>query len=115
MRLVVGMSGARSPRSLKSKARAGIGHPFVGAEASVDHLRPVTRTGRQAPHRGTPPVDVRSITAGLLARGSRRLSGLPGRFCASGTIDSRSPLTVAGAAPALSCDAPGSLLAPNTH
>src|SRR5262245_49867791 len=102
MRLVVGMSGARSPRSLKSKARAGIGHPFVGAEASVDHLRPTTRTGQQAPHRGTPPVDVRSVTAGLLARGSRRLSAFPGAFCASGTIDSHSPLTVAGAAPASS-------------
>src|SRR5215470_719890 len=73
-----GTSGASSPRSLKSKARAGIGHPFVGAETGVVGLRPATHTGRQAPHRGTPPVDVRSVTAGLLARGSRRLSGLPG-------------------------------------
>jgi hypothetical protein len=29
----------------------------------------------QATHRGTPPEDVRSITAGLLARGSLRLAG----------------------------------------
>jgi len=50
----------------------------LGQEAGVDGLRPATRTGRQAPHRGTPPVDVQSVTAGLLARGSRRLSGLPG-------------------------------------
>jgi len=28
-------------------------------------------------HRGTPPEDVDAITAGLLARGSLRLSGLP--------------------------------------
>jgi len=51
---------------------------LVGAEADVDGLRSATRAGQQAPHRGTPPVDVRSVTAGLLARGSRRLSGLPG-------------------------------------
>ena len=33
----------------------------------------------QATHRGTPPEDVSSITAGLLARGSQRLSAFPVR------------------------------------
>ena len=42
-----------------------------------------------------------ALTAGLLARGSVLLSGLPNAFRVSGRSDSRSPLTVAGTAPAL--------------
>lgn len=49
----------------------------------------------------TPPVDV-SFVAGLLAHGSKRLPSLPGASCSSDLkSDSCSPLTVAGAAPAL--------------
>jgi len=49
----------------------------------------------------TPPVDV-SFEAGLLAHGSKRLPSLPGASCSSDLkSDSCSPLTVAGAAPAL--------------
>jgi hypothetical protein len=55
-------------------------------------------------HRGTPPEDVDTITAGLLARGSLQLSGLPDAKASVTQSDSRSPLTVAGAAPALPLD-----------
>jgi len=34
----------------------------------------------QATHRDTPPEDVQRVEAGLLARGSLRLSGLPSAF-----------------------------------
>src|ERR1051325_1778149 len=39
-----------------------------------------TRLRLRATHRDSPPEDVRSITAGLLARGSPRLTGLPRAF-----------------------------------
>ena len=48
---------------------------------------------------GTPRPRTLSDAAGLLARGSKRLSGLPDGVSVSDTIDSRSPLTVAGTAP----------------
>ncbi|MCP1838184.1 hypothetical protein ACVIHI_000447 [Bradyrhizobium sp. USDA 4524] len=66
--------------------------------------------GCLAHHRDTPPVDEHIVGAGLLARGSSPLSGLPEAAQASVTLlDSGSPLTVAGAAPA----SPASLLAPD--
>lgn len=56
-------------------------------------------------------MDEYIVGAGLLARGSSLLSGLPEAAQASVTsLDSGLPLTVAGAAPALS---PASLLAPD--
>jgi len=73
------------------------------------------RTRQQASHRGTPPEDVSAITAGLLARGSWRLCRAFPMQRISGQYGSRSPLTVAGAAPALPYGAPGSLLAPRTQ
>ncbi len=50
--------------------------------------------------RDTPPVDIYLTVAGLLARGSRLLPGLPAAS-GSDTFDRSSPPTVAGAAPAL--------------
>jgi hypothetical protein len=67
--------------------------------------------GCLAYHRDTPPVDQYIVGAGLLACWSSLLSGLPEAVQASVTsLDSGSPLTVAGAAPAF---APASLLAPD--
>jgi hypothetical protein len=40
----------------------------------------------QATHRDTPPEDVQRVAAGLLARGSLLLSGLPGAFPAPVTL-----------------------------
>jgi hypothetical protein len=66
----------------------------------------------QATHRDTPPEDVCSVAAGLLARGSSLQSYLPGVYGPSDmSLDSNSPLTVAGAAPASPCGSPDSLLA----
>ena len=59
------------------------------------------RANSQPHHRDTPPVDVYVVEAGLLARGSMLLSGLPETSKGSVTLlDGGSPLTVAGAAPA---------------
>ena len=55
------------------------------------------RAESQPHHRDTPPEDVYVVEAGLLARGSMLLSGLPETLRASVTLlDSGSPLTVAG-------------------
>src|SRR5271163_2624237 len=90
--------------------------PLVGGMGRADAcwIRMANAIPSQATHRDTPPEDVQRVAAGLLARGSLRLSGLPGAFPAPVTLsDRRSPLTVAGAAPASSLcgDAPDSLLA----
>jgi hypothetical protein len=74
--------------------------------------------GPQAHHRDTPPEDVHRVEAGLLARGSSLPSAFPGILPVA-LIDVGSPLTVAGAAPALSRShdrsAPASLLAPGRN
>jgi hypothetical protein len=54
-----------------------------------------------ANHRDTPPVDEYVVEAGLLARRSSLASGLPEAFASVTSVDANSPLTVAGAAPAL--------------
>ena len=43
----------------------------------LDSARAKARTESQPHHRDTPPVDVYVVEAGLLARGSMPLSGLP--------------------------------------
>ncbi len=85
---------------------------MLGAKAVADAGR-----GSRAVRRllGAPPGHPARgriiVGAGLLARGSSLLSGLPEAAQASVTsLDSGLPLTVAGAAPALS---PASLLAPD--
>ncbi|BBC02238.1 hypothetical protein BE61_77010 [Bradyrhizobium elkanii USDA 61] len=85
---------------------------MLGAKAMADAgRRSRPSDGCLAHHRDTPPVDEYFVGAGLLARGSLPPSGLPEAARASVTLlDSGSPLTVAGAAPAL---APASLLAPD--
>ena len=60
----------------------------------------------QAASPDTPPVDVIASEAGLLAHGSTRRSGLPKGKPPVTLIDRRSPLTVAGAAPALAPKGP---------
>jgi len=112
VRLVVGMSGARSPRSLKSKARAGIGHPVVGAGGRRGWLEARNAHGPASAPPGH-PARGRSIGHGR-SPGSRVAAtvGPSRRFCASGTNDSRSPLTVAGAAPASSLPTTGFPLGP---
>jgi hypothetical protein len=69
----------------------------------VTRLDSTTAVAESQPHhRDTPPEDVYVVEAGLLARGSMLLSGLPKTFAGlSDLMDSGSPLTVAGAAPAL--------------
>jgi hypothetical protein len=77
--------------------------PCLGRSRRGD-LQEIRRTppASASDHRGTPPEDVQKrITAGLLARGSLQLSGLPDAGASVTLDDSRSPLTVAGAAPAL--------------
>jgi hypothetical protein len=62
---------------------------------------------------GTPrPRTFRRVGAGLLARGSLPRSAFPGSLPVT-LMDIGSPLTVAGAAPALPEGAPASLLAPS--
>ena len=79
----------------------------------LDPERREARAESQPHHRDTPPEDVYIVEAGLLAHGSMLLSGLPETFRVPVTsLDSGSPLTVAGAAPALATTAaPASLLA----
>jgi hypothetical protein len=58
--------------------------------------------GTNTTHRDTPPEDVNTLSrAGLLTRGSLRLSSLPNALGISGRFDRNSPLTVAGAVPGL--------------
>ena len=77
---------------------------MLGAKAEVTRLDPRTASARgiaTAPP-GHPARGRYVVEAGLLAHGSLLLSGLPGTCQLSVTsLDSGSPLTVAGAAPAL--------------
>ncbi len=87
---------------------------MLGAKAERTHAGNRTHGIRRKRPTGTPrPRTFQRVAAGLLARGSSLPSRLPEILAISVTsMDVGSPLTVAGAAPALPASAPDSLLAP---
>jgi hypothetical protein len=84
----------------------------LGAKAEVTRLDSARRKARaesQPHHRDTPPVDVYLVEAGLLARGSMLLSGLPKTL--AGVSDNGGQRLVAYSCGGSSGFAPASLLA----
>jgi len=75
----------------------------------LDSTRHKARTESQPHHRDTPPVDVYVVEAGLLARGSMLLSGLPKTL--SGFSDNGGQRLAAYSCGGSSGSAPDSLLA----
>jgi hypothetical protein len=81
MALHKGLRRWRRTRRGIGKANSSAYPIIVGGMGRAERMQVVVAMGTshllQATHRGTPPEDAYAIAAGLLARGSMLLSGLP--------------------------------------